>query len=50
MESGIVPNLKHCHIRDGVEKNDVKLQKKKMDSLKKKVFGKLTRLSRDFGL
>lgn len=25
MESGIVPDLKHCHIRDGVEKNDVKL-------------------------
>lgn len=49
MESGIVPNLKRCHIRDGVEKNDVKLQGK-MDSLKKKVFGKLTILSRGFGL
>lgn len=45
MESGVEPNLQHSYIRDGVEKNDVKLQKWDPGE---KVFGELTILSIGF--
>lgn len=48
MESGDEPNLKYCYVGVGVEKSDVKLQKK-LDS-RERVFGKLTVFSIDFEL
>lgn len=38
MESGVEPSLKHCYLSDGLEKNDIKLQKKLDPG--EKVFGK----------